>query len=73
MGSGANNGNNKKLDTRVSPQLAQFVEGLAKLGIYGSSTAEVVRYFVTEGVRRARVDREIENALKDEKLLSGQS
>lgn len=31
----------------------RFVEGLAKLGIYGTKKGEVLRYFVQDGVNRA--------------------
>lgn len=70
MGAGTNNGTTRKIEARVSPELADYVEGIAKLGIYGSSTAEVVRFFVSRGVESVRRERDIEKALRDRDLLA---
>jgi Arc/MetJ-type ribon-helix-helix transcriptional regulator len=70
VGKGANNSDGKRFDIRLTAELAGYVEGLARLGLFGGSAAEVIRFFVKEGVKRAVQERTIEHALRDQKLLS---
>lgn len=69
MGKGANNSDGKRIDVRLTAELAAYIEGLARLGLFGGSAAEVIRYFVKEGVKRAVQERTIEHALRDQELL----
>lgn len=41
---------------RLPIRVIEFVEGLARLGIFGTSKAEIFRYFVAEGVKQAIKD-----------------
>jgi len=57
VGRGANNADSRRIQIRVTPQLADYLEELAKLGIHGGSAAEVAKYFVQAGVERMMKDR----------------
>ncbi|HEV3074649.1 MAG TPA: hypothetical protein VHB47_09555 [Thermoanaerobaculia bacterium] len=52
MGKGTNNGETKRLSIRATPELREFLGGLARLGIHGGSAAEVARRFVENEVER---------------------
>jgi Arc/MetJ-type ribon-helix-helix transcriptional regulator len=69
VGKGANNSDGRRIDLRLTAELAAYVEGLARLGLFGGSAAEVIRYFVTDGVKRAVQERMIEHAIRDRELL----
>jgi hypothetical protein len=52
VGKGANNDKTERLYIRATPELREFLEGLAHLGIHGGSAAEVARHFVENEVER---------------------
>jgi hypothetical protein len=52
VGKGTNNGQTERLYIRATPELREFLEGLAHLGIHGGSAAEVARHFVENEVER---------------------
>ena len=69
VGKAVNNGDTRRFDVRLTPELDDFLDGLAKLGLYGGSKAEVVRYLVKLGVERVLRDRAIDNFVKDRATL----
>lgn len=46
----------KQESVRLSVETIEFVEGLAKLGIYAKRKGAIFRYFIQEGVNRAISD-----------------
>ena len=71
MGKGANNGNSERLYIRTTPELREFLEGLAKLGIHGGSAAEVAHHFVENEVERMVREDVIEKTMKSRRLIQG--
>ena len=69
MGKGANNSDARRVDVRLTAELADYVDSLARLGLMGGSAPEVIRYFVKEGVEKAIRDRVVENVLRDRALM----
>jgi len=71
MGKGTNNGNSERLYIRTTPELREFLEGLAKLGIQGGSAAEVARHFVENEVERMIQEGVFGKAAEARRLIRG--
>ena len=69
MGKGANNGETKRLYIRATPELREFLDGLAHLGIHGGSAAEVARHFVENEVERMIREKIIEKTIEARRLI----
>lgn len=55
---------------RLPTRVIEFVEGLAQLGIFGTTRAEIFRYFVTEGVNQAIKDDIVKKTLEARRELA---
>ena len=55
----------------MTPELADHLNGLAKLGLYGGTVSEVIRHLVTAEIRRLTREGEVKRWLEDQKLLAG--
>jgi hypothetical protein len=69
VGKGANNGNSERLYIRTTPELREFLEGLADLGIHGGSAAEVARHFVVNEVERMIREGVIGKSVESRRLI----
>jgi len=71
MGRGTNNGGSRRLDVRLSHETSDYLEGLAKLGVHGTTAAEVVRHFIRLGIEAVARDEEVPRILRDQDMLKG--
>ncbi len=71
MGKGINNSDSRRLDVRLSPETYEYLQGLAKLGIHGSTAAEVAKHLIRLGVQSVVRDAEVERILSDRERLKG--
>ena len=55
---------------RLPTRVIEFVDGLARLGIFGTTRAEIFRYFVTEGVNKAIKDDIVRKTLEARQYLA---
>jgi len=69
MATGANNGDSHQLSVRMNRETREYLDGLAKLGIHGSSAAEVARHFIRLGIETVARDDEVSRIMRDREIL----
>ena len=71
MATGTNNGDSQQLSVRLNRETREILDGLAKLGVHGSSAADVARHFIRLGIEGVVRDEEGSRILRDREILKG--
>jgi hypothetical protein len=53
----------------MNRETREYLDGLAKLGIHGSSAAEVARHFIRLGIETVARDDEVSRIMRDREIL----